>query len=465
MEKNPNIAKQILDLVGGKENVKNLFHCMTRLRFNLNHPELADVEALKNTPGVLGAQDANGEFQVIIGPAVENVYKELITLTGLSGTEAIQENLDPKLKEKMTLKSVVNSVLNALSGSLAPLVPLFIVVGVFNTLAMLIGPQFLKLVTEDADIYKNFYYVGQAILYFLPILVGYAASRRLGSNTLITMALACIMLYPDFVTLASGEAAFTVLGIPMTLVDYNSSVIPIILIAWAQSHIEKLINKFTPDAVKVIVVPCLTILVMLPIGLCALGPIGNFIGVGLGLLIMGIYDVAGPLATTFVGATAIISGVFGISRPIFFICLSTMLTNGVEYAYMPIAMAISNWVAMGADVGFVIKAKSAKERQLGISCLIALFFGGVSEPSLYGIFLQRRKLLISTAIAGGLAGLYLGIMNVGYYVFGPSNFLNVMGFVGGNSSNFVHGCIAAGIGFLSAMIATLLLDKGEQKSA
>lgn len=459
MDKNQNTAEQILELVGGKENIKNLFHCMTRLRFNLNDNLLADVEALKGTPGVLGVQDANGEFQVILGPAVGNVYKELIKLTGLSQTETTQENPEPETKEKVTVKSVADGVLNALSGSLAPLVPLFVVVGIFNTAAMLIGPQFLGFVSEDADLYKNFYYVGQAILYFLPILVGYAASRRLGSNTLITMALACVMLYPDFIAIANGETAFTVLGIPMTLVDYNTSVIPIILIAWIQAYVEKLLNKFIPDAIKVIVVPCLTVLIMLPVGLCALGPVGNFIGVGLGQLIVGLYHVAGPLATTFVGATAIISGVFGITRPIFFICLSTMLTNGVEYAYMPVAMAISNWVALGADLGFVLKAKSAKERQLGISCLIALFFGGVSEPSLYGIFLQRRNLLISTAIAGGLAGLYLGVMKVGYYVFGPSNFLNVMGFIGGASSNFVHGCIAAGIGFVSALAATLLLEK------
>lgn len=102
---------------------------------------------------------------------------------------------------------------------------------------------------------------------------------------------------------------------------------------------------------------------------------------------------------------------------------------------MPIAMALGNWLAMGADLGYIIRAKSKEQKQLGISCLVALFFGGVSEPSLYGIFLVRRRLLISTAIAGAVSGLYLGIMHVGYYVFGPSNFLNILGFVGGDSSN------------------------------
>lgn len=398
MDKNRKTAEEILKFVGGKDNVKNLFHCMTRLRFNLTNDELADVTALRNTPGVMGAQDTSGEFQVIIGPAVEVIYNELIKLTGLAGTEAIPENLDAgreEIKKKLTFKGVVNNIFNIMSGSLAPLVPLFVVVGVFNTVAVLIGPQFLALVTEDADIYKNFYYVGQAILYFLPILVAFAASKRLGSNTLITMTLACVMLYPDFVAIATGEAAFTVLGIPMTLIAYNTSVIPIILIAWVQSYVEKLLNKITPDAVKVIVVPSLTVLVMLPVGLCALGPLGNFIGFGLGQLIVRLYDVAGPVATTIAGATIIISG--------------------------------------------------------------------VSEPSLFGIFLQHRRLLIATAIGGGLAGFYLGIMRVGYYVFGPSNFLNIMGFIGGETANLINGSIAAGIGLVSTLIATLLLEKGAKK--
>ncbi|MDF2538489.1 MAG: fructose transporter subunit [Herbinix sp.] len=435
---------------------------MTRLRFNVKDSNSADLKSIEKVNGVVGTTDANGELQVIIGPAVESVYNELIEILGIQKTDAISENFDVNSKKKFTLKGWINGVMNALSASLAPLVPLFVVVGVFNTVAVLIGPQFLKIVSEDSDIYKNFYYVGQGILYFLPILLAYTASKRFKSNTLITMVLACIMLYPKLIEIVSAGNPFTILGIPMTLIDYSTSVIPIILIAWAQSYIEKLISKYTPDIVKVIVVPCLTILVMLPIGLCLLGPLGNYIGVALGQIIVNLYNVAGPLATMLAGATIIISGAFGISRPIFFICLSTMLANKVEYVYMPIAMAIGNWVALGADLGYIFKAKSREQKQLGISCLVALALGGVTEPSLYGIFLVRRKLLISTAIAGAISGLYLGIMHVGYYVFGPSNVLNILGFVGGGTSNLVNGIIAAVIALVTAFVFTLILEKGEE---
>lgn len=452
------VASQILDNIGETKNIKNVYHCMTRLRFNLVDLSLVNTEALNSIDGVMGIQEANNEFQVIIGPGVETVYKEFLDLTNLSEQELVTSEAE-KSKRKFSFKEWISDILNVMSASLAPLVPLFVVLGLFNTVAVLIGPGFLNLVSEKSDIYKVFYYVGQSILYFLPILVGYAASKRLKSNTLITMALACFMLYPAFIDIVNGGASFTVLGIPMTKVDYSTSVFPIILIAWSQEKIETFLNKHVPEAIKVIVIPCITILIMLPIGLCLLGPIGNFIGLGLGYLITNLYNYAGPLATLIAGATAVISGSFGITRPIFFVALTTMLASGVEYAYMPIAMSIANWVMLGAIVAFVLRVKSKKQRQLGISCLIALFFGGVSEPALYGIFLERRKILISTAIAGAISGLATGILKVGYYVFGPSNFLNVLGFVGGGSNkNLINGIICCVIAFVSSLILTYQMD-------
>lgn len=466
MNNSKQVASQILENIGGKKNINNVYHCMTRLRFNLNDIELVNAETLNNIDGVIGIQEANKEFQVIIGPGVETIYKEFWALIDFPEEPIATEGKENQYsKKKFSIKAWINDILNIMSASLAPLVPLFVVLGLFNTIAVLIGPNFLNLVSENSDIYKIFYYVGQSILYFLPILVGYAASKRLNSNTLITMALACFMLYPAFIKIANGGSDFSIFGIPMTKVDYSTSVFPIILIAWCQAKVEKLLNRYIPEAIKVIVIPCLTILVMLPIGLCLLGPIGNYIGLGLGLLITNLYKYAGPLATLFAGATAVISGSFGITRPIFFVALSTMLANGVEYAYMPISMAVSNWVMLGALVAFVMRVNSVKQRQLGISCLIALFFGGVSEPALYGIFLERRKILISTAIAGAISGLAVGLLHVGYYVFGPSNFLNILGFVGGGSnSNLINGIICCTIAFVSSLVLTYLMDSVQESN-
>lgn len=458
MDKNQKVAAQLLELVGGKENVSDVFHCMTRLRFNLKDAALANLEEIKKVNGVLGVQVVSGEVQVIVGAGVESVYNEILSLTGLTGAAAIQENLDPDIAPKVKgIKGFFVNLFNVFSACFSPLVPLFVAVGIFNTVAVLIGPQFFKLVAEDSDIYRNFYFVAQAILYFLPILVAYTAARRFKCNPLITIALAGILLYPKFLELVQTNAAYTVYGIPVAMIDYSGSIIPIMLIAWIQSYVEKLLNRYIPEIIKVIVIPCGTILVMLPLALCVLGPAGNFIGIGLGKLLYGLYAVAGPVATLLYGAIAVIGVALGFTRPIFFIAMTALFANGVEYAIMPISMVIMNWVVMGTILGYVVKTKSAKDRQFGITCFASNFLGGVSEPSIFGIIFNNRKLLIPAVIAGAASGLYSGITKVGYYAFGPSNFLGVIGFLGGEPANFVNGCISSAIAFVGAFLVTLFV--------
>lgn len=458
MNRSSEIASSLLALVGGKQNVSDVFHCMTRLRLNLKDASLANLEEIEKIEGVLGVQTVSGEIQVIIGAGVESVYNDLIAMTDLAENAAIQENLDPDIKPKAKgIKGFFTNLFNVFSACFSPLVPLFVVIGIFNMIAVLIGPQFLKLVSEESDLYKNFYFVSQAILYFMPILVAYTAARRFKANPLVSIALAGILLYPPFVEIVNAGTPYTVYGIPVTLVSYGQSIIPIMLIVWIQSYVEKLLNKYTPEVIKVIVIPCGTIAIMLPLALGLLGPAGTIIGTGLGKIIFGLYNVAGPVATLLYGAIVVIGVALGFTRPIFFIAMTALFTNGVEYAIMPASMVYLNWVVMGITLGYVVKSKTAKNRQFGITCFASNFLGGVSEPSIFGIIFNHRKLLIPSVIAGAAAGLYSGIMKVGYYAFGPSNFIGVIGFLGGEQSNFIHGCIASGIGFISAFLVTMFV--------
>lgn len=460
MKNKAEIAHLILEKMGGKENVSNVFHCMTRLRLNLKDNGLADLEGVKEIEGVVGVQVCSGEVQVIIGPAVETVYNEVLNITGFMRTDQIDEELDDSPeKKKWSVNMMCNRILNVFSACISPLIPLFVVIGIFNMIAVLIGPQFLKLVSEESDIYRDFYYVSQSILYFLPVMIAYTASRYFKCNTLITLAIAGFMLYPDITAIVTEGTSFSIFGIPMPLVDYSSSIIPMILIPWVQGYIERLLNRYVPDVVKVILIPCGTVLLMLPIGLCLLGPIGNYIGIYLGQFITWLYQTAGPLETALMGALCVFSIVFGFTKPIFFICVTTLMSTGVEYTFLPIAMVIGNWVMLGALSGYIFTERSATKKQYGITCFVSLFLGGVSEPAVFGVFLNNKNALIATAVAGAVSGLYLGIMNVGYYVFGPSSFLNVMGFAGGSSSNLLHGCIASGIAFATACVLMLFLQK------
>lgn len=345
------------------------------------------------------------------------------------------------------------------SACMNPLVPTFVLLGTFNVVAALIGPMFFKLVTEESALYTNFYYVGQAVIYFLPVLIAITGSKHFKTNAYLSVILACLMVYPDLMTAISN--GYSVYGIPTTAVAYNASVIPILLVLFAQSYAEKLIDRIIPASLKVLLVPFGVVAVMLPLEFCVLGPLGTFIGGALANIIVGLNQAAGPLETMLVSAFVPFITAFGIGRPIFFICMSMLFANGVEYAYMPIAMCTSNFVAAGIALGYLVKSKSPKDRQLGASCSVAGLLGGVSEPTLFGILLPNKKTYLPAIIGGAVGGLFLGIMKVGYYQFGASNVLSVMGFIGGSQSNFIYGCIAAGLCLAVSFVMMLVLYRTE----
>lgn len=464
MNKNTLLAEEIVKQVGGKANISNVFHCMTRLRFELKDSGLANIEEIKKINGVLGLNVDGNEYQVIIGPAVDDVYSEVLKMTDLERTEKLDEDLDHASgKNDNSLKGIWNRILGAFSGCMNPLVPTFVLLGMFNVVAALIGPNFLKLVTTDSNWYTNFYYVGQAIIYFLPVFIAISASKHFKCNTYLSVVLACVLLYPDLVTLMSAGTSYSVYGIPAAAATYSGTVIPIMLIVWIQSYVEKWVNRISPDNLKVVLVPFLTILIMLPLALCAFGPLGGYIGTALASAIMWLRQTAGPLETMLVAAFVPFMTAFGIGRPLFFVCLTTLLSTGSEYAYMPIAMVLNNWLSMAVAVGYAIKSKQPKDKQLGMTCFAANFLGGVSEPTLFGILLPNKKTYLPVIIGGAVSGLYLGIMNVGLFQFGTSNFLNVMGFVGGDSSaNLINGLIATALAFGVTLAMMMIFYKDEK---
>lgn len=461
MNKYQELSNLILENIGGKENVSNLYHCMTRLRFVLKDKDQINEEALKAIKGVLGTVWSNaGELQVIIGPDVDNVYKQLIEITGLRETEKIDENLD--VAKDRSFKGVLNSIVAAFSACMNPLVPMFVLVGTFNVIAALIGPAFLKLVAEDSALYTNFYHVGQAVIYFLPVLIAVPAAKHFKTNQYISLVLACLLVYPSFIE-AIDSGSYTVFGIPATTAKYTASVLPIMLTVWVQSYVEKLADRISPNSMKVILFPFLTVLIMLPLMFCVLGPVATLAGGLLANLIIGLRRVAGPVETALITALVPFLTAFGVGRPIFFICMGMLFGNGVEYAYMPIAMVLTNFLAMGVALGYAIKSKG-EQRQLGITSFVACALGGVSEPTWFGVFLPNKKIYLPTIIGGAIGGLILGILNVGYYQFGPSNFLSVIGYISSQvPNNFMNGCIAAGATFIATVLAIVFLYKPEEK--
>lgn len=452
MADNRQLAEEIISLIGGKENVNFVTHCMTRLRFILKDFSLADIEKIKNLKGVAGCLESGGQLQVIIGTTVDKVYKEVCEIGGFETGEEKEEV--EKKKEKLTLKKVGNNILDTLSGCLTPILPIIIGAGLIRMLPALFGPSMLGFWTEKSDMYRIFTIVGDAAFYYLPIFIGITASKKFHCNTMISVLLSSVLLHPDFLKIVSAGKAFHVFGIPMKLTTYSSTIVPTLLIVFVFSYVEKFLNRYVPDVLRSVAIPLLSILIMLPLELCILGPIGAVIGDFIGNGVTGLRSVLGPFGVALLAATYLLLVATGMHLTLSAVAITIYTTLGYENIVF-VALPIAMFVCMGLCLGVAIKGKDADTKGLGVSCLLAQALGGVSEPTIYGIILRYKKTIVYTLIGGFVAGLYAGIMNVAFYTFTSTNILLPICFGNGPKGNFLNGCISLAIGFVVTLVLTL----------
>ncbi|MDV7757528.1 PTS transporter subunit EIIC [Liquorilactobacillus mali] len=454
------IAKMILAAVGDRSNITSVTHCMTRLRFNLKDESLPIDSEVQNIPGVIGVNRAGGQYQVIIGQTVDKVYDALTTVGNLTQNTPIDENLDDNLNKKLTWKSIGNSVLNKLAGCLTPLIPMLIAASMFKMFAAILGPSMLNLVGTSSDLYKLFVLVGDAGFYFFPIVLGYTAAKQFNTSPIVSMFLGGILIDPNLIKIVTAGKAFAVFGIPMNLVNYSSTVIPIILSIWVMSYIEHFFKNHITESLGTILVPTLTIIVMLPIALCVLGPAGAFLGnyICEGILAFG--KLGGLPTILAIGVVAAIWEILVITG-MHLLMITTMMMvfaqAGHENFVTLGAVAASLSVA-GMCLGAALRLKDKDQKTLAWSYLIASIIGGVTEPALYGLAIRYKRPFIGMMIGGFLGGLYAGVTQITAYVMVPvANFLALTAYVGGNTANIINGIISGIVAFIAAAVATYII--------
>lgn len=461
MADNKKIAENVLAAVGGSGNVSNVTHCMTRLRFNLKDDGIPNDDAIKKISGVLGVARSGGQYQIIIGQNVPKVYKEVLAMGGFQASAPVDDNAG-KPKEKLTPKKVGMSILNYLAGSLTPLIPILIGAAMFKTVLSILGPDLLGLFSAESDIYQLLDFVYDAGFYFLPIYIGYTSASKIGASPILGMFMGGILLAPDFMALAAAGEAFTVFGIPSMLNDYSQSVLPIILSVWAMFYVEKFFKKYIPDALSTIFVPFLTILIMLPVSLCALAPLGAFAGqyVSAGLISFG--NVGGFFAVAVIAALWEFLVMSGMHVVMVVTVLQIYMTTGYETVIWPAALC-STAATFGIALGAFLRLKDRDEKALSFGYFISGIIGGVTEPALYGIGLKYKRPLIGLMVGGALGGLYAGLTHAYMYAMGATNFLMVLSFSGATTANFVNGIIACIISVVGAAATTFLIgfDKND----
>lgn len=448
------LASQIITNVGGKENITTAVHCMTRLRLNVKDKSQVNADTISKLKNVIGAQWSGDQFQVIIGQEVGDVYKEVIAQTGLASEAAIQENLDDQKK-----KFSFGSIIDAISGCLIPAIP--IVTGAGMLKVVLIFATMFGWMTADAPTYQVLSFVSDAGFYFLPVFVGAFAAKKFNTNVGMGMFVGAMLLHPTFVSNVSTGTAMSIFGFPIYAASYGSSIFPSILAVFVMKYVYDFFTKYVPTAVKVILVPLLTILVMAPLTLCLIGPAGSFIGIYLAEAIMWLYNTVGFLGVGVLAALYPVMVITGTHGALFPPMMQALTTLGYD-PIIGMSGVIANLCQGAATLAVGVKNKD--ERSNAISCAITAIFGGVTEPAMFGINLKYKTPLYAVMGGGFIGGCTAGLLKVYMYALGGSaGIFGFAGFVGPTSANLINFFISIAVGMVATFILTLVIYKPEAK--
>lgn len=445
------LAEKILSAIGGEENIEYVTHCMTRLRLNVKDVGLVEEETINQIPGVIGSQWQADQYQIIIGPSVGEVYKHIKK----EGTTSEENNSGPDSQEKK--KVSFTAIINGISGSLIPLLPLMIGAGMLKVL-LILGTM-TGLLKETMPTYEVLTFAADAGFYFLPVFLGATAANKFKANMGLGMLLGAILIHPTMVANVADGKAMSIFGLPIYGASYASSIFPILMAVFVMSYVEQFFKKISPEAIKTILVPLMTILVMLPLTLCLIGPAGSFLGIYLAEGIMWLYNTTGFLGIAALAGLyplLVITGMHGAFVPYMF---QSFATFGFE-PIVCIAAVLSNVNQGAAALAVSFKTKNKNLKSVAAPSAITAIIGGVTEPAMFGVNLRFKTPLYASMIGSFLGGAFAGLMKVYAYAFGGSaGIFGLTGFVGPENSNLIYAIIALVIGLVATFVITLIIYK------
>lgn len=448
------IAEQIIENVGGRQNVKSVVHCMTRLRFELADDSKADKVKLEEIDKVVGVNPTDSQYQVIIGNEVAAVFEEVSKQLGFENTEAnaVDQNLSKK-KE-----TVFQKIIDAITGCMTPMIPALTAAGMIKVVLALTS-QF-NLVNTESNTYQLFTTIGDAAFYFMPIVVAVFAAQKFKVNTSLAVIVSAVLIHPNFVEMVGSGKAIDLFALPVPAVSYSYSIIPTILTVWLMSYIEIGVDKITPKALKIILNPTLVLLVTAPLALIVIGPLGFYAGEGLASIVEILQGTFGFLLVPILAAAMpfiVMTGMHHALTPIF---LSTFALTGYD-ALILLAQVCANLAQGGASLAVGLKSKNPKMKQLatasGISALM-----GITEPALYGVTLKLKTPMIAAVIGAGVAGLYAGITHVKIYVLNNSILTSLA--MADGTANLVNGLIVLALSIAVPFVVVYLIGFSEEEN-
>ena len=415
------LASLILENIGGKSNVKNVVHCATRLRFTLKDDSKPNTDSIKKAPGVLQVVNAGGQYQIVIGPDVPQVYQEVIALGGFEASAAID---DPDA-EKEDSRSRLSKILESIAGIFQPIIPAITGAGLLKALMALFSSfGLLKVGTQTHAILNA---MADAAFYFMPVLLAASCARKFKCNQGNAMALAGILVYPSFISLMGGKEAVLFLDfIPVTKAVYASSVIPIILGVWFMSVVVHWVQKVSPRAVKFFSVPLVSLFVGGVVTITLLGPIGSWVSGLINSLFTWMNASIPWLVPTVVGIFSPLLVMTGTHYGLIPIGTNNLAT--VKWDSVVIGMLPSNVAQGAAGLAVALRSKNPDTKQQASSAGLTAVLG-ITEPVLYGVNMRFTFPLYAAMIGGGLGGLYMGLTRVARFAGGSPGLLVLPGYI------------------------------------
>ena len=446
------LAKDILSHVGGRENISSLVHCATRLRFKLKDGNKADAEGLKANPGVIMVVESGGQFQVVIGNHVNDVWQAVRDEAGLT------DDAPPAASGKDEKSSLLGRMIDIVSGIFTPFIGIMAASGILK--GMLALAVVCGWLTTTSGTYQIWFAASDALFFFFPLVLGYTAGKKFGGNAFVTMAIGGALTHPLMIkafeaSQMPGAVSETFFGIPLTFINYSSSVIPIIIAAWASCWLEKQCNKFLHSAVKNFFGPLICIAVIVPLTFLVIGPLATLLSQGLAYGYQAIYVFAPWLAGAALGAMWQVCVIFGLHWGLVPLMINNLTVFGQDTMLPILLPAVLGQV--GAVLGIFLRTRDPRQKILAGSAATAGIFG-ITEPAVYGLTLPLRRPFIFGCVAGAIGGAIVGFSDSHVYSFGFANVFTLAQMIppGGVDGTLWGGIIGTLVALVLACVMTFV---------
>ena len=447
------LAENILRLVGGETNVSTLVHCATRLRFKIVDNAKVDLAALEALDGVITVVNGSGQLQVVIGNRVPEVYRAFGSISGLL------EDKDGKRQTAESDKSAsaMGRLIDLVAGIFTPLLGAMAAAGVLKgVLAIVIAMGWMN---NKESTYVILHAASDSLFYFLPMLLAITSARKFETNIFVAVSIAGALVYPSIQGLFDAGQPVTFFGLPVIMMQYTSSVLPIIFSVWLMSYIERFLNRHIHESVRNILTPFFLLVLMVPLTLMTIGPVGISASKLIASLFVSIYSFNPIIAGALIAAAWQILVIFGVHWGFVTVFINDISVMG--QSYLKAASSPSIFAQSGALLGVMLRTKDKKLKALAGSSFIASLFG-ITEPGVYGVTLKLKKPFVCAVIAAAMGGAVAGYAKSSAISMGMPGLLTLPIFYGEGFIGFLIGCAIA---FVVSLILTMIVGFDEPVQA